>query len=236
MSTSPPFNVLVFSKTSGYRHSSIPAGIRALHSLASKSNAFTIAATEDSSLLTPSNLRTYAVIVLLQCIGDIFSAPELDALKGFVRAGGGVVAIHGAAAGMPNDEWYGKLVGAHFDMHPDPEPGTIVPEESTQSHFIANRCGGRKGWWDEWYNFHTDPRLNGNLDILLKGDTSTFQGGKMGDDHPLVWCQEFEGGRSFFTALGHFDEAYEDEWFLGMVEKGIFWAARREGMYSEQKR
>ncbi|OAK99889.1 secreted glycosyl hydrolase [Phaeosphaeriaceae sp. SRC1lsM3a] len=226
-----PFNVLVFSKTSGYRHSSIPTGIRAISSLASKTDAFTVTATEDSSLFSSSKLSTYSVIVLLQCIGDIFSSSELSALKSFVHSGGGIVAIHGAAAGMPNDSWYGNLIGAHFDMHPDPEPGTLLPETENENHFIASCCGGREGWTDEWYNFHTHPRENGNLAILLKGDPSSFQGGKMGDDHPLVWCQEFEGGRSFFTALGHFDEAYEDEWFLGMVERGIFWGAGREGMY-----
>lgn len=89
-------------------------------------------------------------------------------------------------------------------------------------------CGGREGWKDEWYNFHMHPRENENLVVLLRGDTETFQGGMHGEDHPLAWCQEFEGGRVFFTALGHFDEAYEDEWFGGMVERGLFWVARRE--------
>lgn len=232
MSTTTPFDVVLFSKTSGYRHSSIPAGFQAFQALASRTNAFTVTASEDSSLFTPSTLSSYSVIILLQCIGDIFAASELSALKSFVRSGGGVVAIHGAAAGMPNDEWYGKLIGASFDMHPDPDPGTVVVESSTQSHFIASNCGGREGWVDEWYNFITHPRENENLEILLKGDTKSFRGGKHGDDHPLVWCQEFEGGRSFFMALGHFDEAYVDEWFMGLVERGIFWVARREETYS----
>jgi len=228
MPNSPPFHILIFSKTSGYRHDSIPAGIRSIRALADRSKLFTVDASEDASLFTPSNLSQYTVIVLLQSIGDIFNHSQLDALKHFVRAGGGVVAVHGAAAGMPNDDWYGKLVGAHFDMHPEAEAGTVLVEDSNKEHFILNCCSGREHWKDEWYNFHTHPRENDSLEILLRGDPKSFQGGKMGDDHPLAWYQEFEGGRSFFTALGHFDEAYEDEWYMDQISRGILWAAKRE--------
>ncbi|KAF1844019.1 class I glutamine amidotransferase-like protein [Cucurbitaria berberidis CBS 394.84] len=223
-----PFNVLVFSKTSGYRHSSIPAGISSIHSLSAQTKLFTVHASEDASIFTPPTLARYSVILLLQCIGNIFEEEQFQALKSFVRNGAGVVAIHGAAAGMPDDDWYGQLIGAHFDMHPDAEPGTILVESSARNHYIVAGCGERQGWMDEWYNFRTHPRDNSNLQILLKGDMKSFNGGKMGDDHPLVWCQEFDGGRSFFTALGHFDEAYRDEWFLKQILGGILWAARRE--------
>ena len=117
---------------------------------------------------------------------------------------------------------------AHFDMHPPAEPGTVVPEVSNQEHFIVNCCGGRQNWNDEWYNFRSHPRENNNLKILLKGDPKSFQGGKHGDDHPLSWCQEFEGGRSWYTALGHFHEAYENEWYVDQILRGIVWAARKE--------
>ncbi|KAL6707398.1 hypothetical protein ACN47E_004177 [Coniothyrium glycines] len=223
-----PFNVLVFSKTAGYRHDSIPAGIASLQRLAEHSSQFSVTASEDTSQFTPLNLSRYAVIVLLQTIGAIFNRAELDALKHFVRAGGGIVAIHGAAAGMPQDEWYGKLIGAHFDMHPPHEAGTVLAEIENQQHFIMNCCGGRENWMDEWYNFVTHPRENKSLQVLLRGDTNSFEGGKHGSDHPLAWCQDFEGGRVFFTALGHFDEAYEDEWFNEQILRGIRWAARRE--------
>jgi len=228
MTKTTAINVLVFSKTTGYRHDSIPAGIRMFHKLASDTNLFKVTASEDASLFTSSSLAQYQVIVLLQNIGDdIFTPSELEALRAWVKNGGGIVAIHGAAAAMQGNEYYTNLVGASFDTHPDPEPGTIVPEESGLKHQIMNCCGGREGWKDEWYNFHTHPRENKNLQILLKGDPKTFQGGKHGDDHPLVWCQEFEGGRVFFTSLGHFDEAYEDPWFVGQVERGLLWVSRQ---------
>jgi type 1 glutamine amidotransferase len=231
MPSPSPFRVLVFSKTSGYRHDSIPAGIQSIQKLAETTAYFTVTSSEDASLFTPSSLSKFSVIVLLQTIGDVFDPPQLNALKHFVQSGKGVVAIHGAAAGMPNDSWYGTLCGAHFDSHPDPEAGVVLIEEANQTHFIPSCCGGRKDWVDEWYNFHRNPRENSNLEILLRGDTKTFQGGKMGDDHPLAWAQEFEGGRSYFMALGHFDEAYGDEWYMGQILRGILWAARREDMY-----
>lgn len=228
MPSTTSLNVLVFSKTTGYRHDSIPAGIRMFHNLANSTKLFHVTASEDASLFTSTSLAQYHVVVLLQNIGDeIFTPSQLDALRTWVRNGGGIVAIHGAAAAMQGNEYYKGLIGASFDMHPDPEAGTILPEKSSQEHQIMKCCGGREGWKDEWYNFHTHPRENKNLQILLRGDPKTFSGGKHGDDHPLVWCQEFEGGRVFFTALGHFDEAYEDSWFVGQVKRGMLWASGR---------
>ncbi|KAF1837963.1 secreted glycosyl hydrolase [Decorospora gaudefroyi] len=231
MSSLQPFNILIFSKTTGYRHDSIPTGIQMFQTLAKTTNTFTVTATEDSSTFDSlSTLSHYAVIVLLQNIGDdIFTAAQLSGLQQFVWQGGGIVAIHGAAAAMQGNEWYTKLIGASFESHPDAELGTVVLEAGKEKHFIMDGCGARERWMDEWYNFHTHPRLNSNLDILLRGDPKTFLGGKHGDDHPLVWCQEVRGGRVFFTALGHFDEAYVDGWFVEQVERGLLWAARREG-------
>ncbi|CAA9962152.1 Secreted glycosyl hydrolase [Pyrenophora teres f. maculata] len=229
MSTPQPFNILVFSKTTGYRHDSIPAGINLFRTLATRTKSVSVTATEDAAVFTSTTLSAYTVVVLLQNIGPALLTPDqLSAFRDWVRAGGGVVAIHGAAAGMPEEKWYTDMIGASFDMHPEPEPGTVVPDEDAQKHYIMSCCGRREGWTDEWYNFHTHPRENRNLTVLLRGDPSTFKGGKHGDDHPLVWCQEFEGGRVFFTALGHFNDAYEDEWFVGQVERGLMWAARKE--------
>lgn len=229
MSDSSTFPILIFTKTTGYRHDSIPAGISLFERLSHQHPSLSLITTDDASIFTSDKLSSYKAIVLLQTLGpDLFTPPQLSAFRHWVQQGGGVVAIHGAAAGMPEDDWYERLIGARFHSHPDPERGSVVAESSTQGHFIASECGGREEWKDEWYNFHTHPRQNVNLAVLLRGDTKTFQGGMHGEDHPLAWCQEFEGGRVFFTALGHFDEAYEDEWFVGMVERGLFWVARRE--------
>ncbi|EUC40656.1 hypothetical protein COCMIDRAFT_9503 [Bipolaris oryzae ATCC 44560] len=226
-----PFPIFIFTKTTSYRHTSIPSGIALFQRLSAQHPHISLTTTEDSSIFTPSTLSRYRAVILLQTLGPaLLSDPQISAFRDWMQQGGGVVAIHGAAAGMPEDGWWEKMIGAKFLSHPDPEIGSLVLDsEKADEHFILSGCGGRQGWKDEWYNFHEHPRENAGLEVLLRGDTKTFSGGMHGEDHPLVWCQEFEEGRVFFTALGHFDEAYEDEWFSGMVERGLFWVARREG-------
>ncbi|KAF9701695.1 hypothetical protein EKO04_000836 [Ascochyta lentis] len=229
MATTDPLSVLVFSKTAGYRHASISTGIASLKRLADQTGLFRVTASEDASLFTSSILSQYRILVLLHTSGNFLTNNQLSTLQEYVRSGGGVLAIHGSAAGMPSSSWYGKLIGAHFDMHPDPEIGSFLPiPPSVSSHPIVAEREPPKQWMDEWYNFKSHPSNNTNLQILMRGDTKSFKGGKHGDDHPLAWYQEFEGGRSVYLALGHFDEAYADPWFMGMVKRGLLWAAGRE--------
>jgi type 1 glutamine amidotransferase len=227
-------DVLVFSKTAGYRHDSIPTSIAAIRRIASDTGLLRLTETEDADLfITDKALSTYSVVVFLHNTGNFLSPDQIKALQQFVRRGGGFVGIHAAGAGLRSDDWYGRLIGAHFSGHPDPEEGTIMIDEGASSkscgRFILDGCcPTRHGWRDEFYNFTTHPRQNQNLHMLLLGDSTTFSGSEMGDDHPLSWYQEFEGGRSFYTALGHFDEAYTDEWFVNMITRGIMWAGKAE--------
>ncbi|KAJ8112108.1 hypothetical protein OPT61_g5451 [Boeremia exigua] len=226
MAVKEPFKILIFSKTAGYRHESIHTGIVALESLASRSGLFITTASEDDSLFELSTLSSYRVIVLLHTSGTFLHPFQLKVFQKYVRSGGGVVSIHGAASGMPLCAWYGQLIGAHFDMHPDPEKGSLIVSNTT--HPINDNERPPHDWVDEWYNFKSHPAKNTSLEILLRGDTSSFKGGKHGDDHPLAWCQEFEGGRSVYIALGHFPEAWASEWYVGFVKKGIMWAAEEQ--------
>ncbi|KAM0282147.1 hypothetical protein ACHAQH_003187 [Verticillium albo-atrum] len=219
-------HILIFSKTAGYRHTSIEPAVTTVTALATTSALFTATHSEDAeATFTNDSLDAFTVVVLLHCSGEFLTSSQLEALQRFVRRGGGVVSVHGAASGMKSSEWYGELIGAHFDMHPDPEAGTVVAEGG---HFILAGAAGREDWMDEWYNFTSHPRDREGLKVLLRGDTATFKGGKMGEDHPLAWAREFEGGRTFYTALGHFAEAYGDDWFMGMLTRGFLWAARAE--------
>ncbi|RSL41206.1 hypothetical protein CEP53_012903 [Fusarium sp. AF-6] len=221
----PPFRVLTFSKTAGYRHECIPASIAALRTLGGRTALFTLDATEDAEIFTPNTLAGYATVIFLHTTGPFLNDVQLAALQSYIHAGGGFIGVHAAASGNKHSEWYGRLVGAHFDYHPEPEEGTLVIEDG-EHEIMSGNLGKERRWTDEWYNFKTHPRENTNLHVLVHGDTSSFQGGNMGHDHPLVWCQEFEGGRSFYTALGHFDEAYEDEWFMSQLERAIVWTSR----------
>ncbi|KAL2175912.1 ThuA-like domain-containing protein [Thermothelomyces heterothallicus CBS 202.75] len=247
-----PFRVLVFSRTTAYRHDSIPAGIRALHRLASASAAgrhpFTVDDSEDPAVFSPGSLAAYRVIVLLQCSGEFLDGAQLGALRGFVQAGGGIVAVHCASFAMQSSEWYGHLIGAVFDNHPEPQVGLVKlldPKHPVMSLRACDQDGGanrpaqepqepqepkqaqlERVWKDEWYNFKAHPRATSDgLHVLLGVDEKSYEGGAHGEDHPIAWCQTFDGGRCFYTALGHFDEAYEDDWFVGQLHGGILWTA-----------
>ena len=226
MTSSSTPSALIFSKTAGYRHGSISTGISAITDKLTSKGLLNTTASEDASIFTASALSHYNIVILLHTSGDFLTDDQLGALQEYMRSGGGVFAIHGAAAGVPSSDWYGNLIGAHFDMHPDPESGAVFVADP--AHPIIAAQTPPKNWMDEWYNFKSHPSDNSNLQILLRGDTTNFTGGKHGDDHPLAWCQKFEGGRSAYIALGHFDEAYGDEWFMGMMERGVLWAARRD--------
>jgi type 1 glutamine amidotransferase len=243
---SPPFRILIFSRTTAYRHDSIPAGIRALHRLASKSASgacpFTADDSEDVSIFNPKSLSIYRLIVLLQCSGDFLDNPQLDALQGFVQSGGGIVAVHCASFAMQSSEWYSRLIGGVFDHHPKPQLGrirTLEPDHpimtcrfasdsnnSYPTQDFSQKAQLERTWLDEWYNFKTHPRTTSNgLNMLLAVDESSYEGGVHGEDHPVAWCQTFDGGRCFYTSLGHFDEAYEDARFMGQLLGGLPWAA-----------
>ncbi len=235
------FKVLIFSATAanGYRHASIPAGVAALRNLpqAFPDCPFSTEATEDASVFTTESLARFAVIVLLQTAGDFLTTEQLGALQAFVRSGGGVVSIHCASTGMPSDQsgWYSRLVGAAFDMHPVPQQG-LVRVADAQHPIIARSLGTGAGmqrngdgkwewdWFDEWYNFKARP--SSTVNVLLEVDEASYSGGTHGKDHPIAWSQEFEGGRSFYTALGHFDAAYQDPGFMGQLRDAILWTAR----------
>ncbi|KAK9776295.1 putative Glycosyl hydrolase [Seiridium cardinale] len=221
MQSNTPCKILIFTKTAGFRHESIPAGIEALEKFTAASGSVTCDASEDASIINSSNLANYQVLVFLHTSGNFLEGAQLDALKAYVRNGGGFVGIHCAAAGMPQDPWYGSLVGAHFADHPVPQDGVVKIEGA--EHVLTKALPAEWKWHDEWYNFRVNPREN--VHVLMSIDEGCYEGGSMGNDHPLAWCQEFEGGRSFYTSLGHFSEAWDDNRFLQHVTRGIYWAA-----------
>jgi type 1 glutamine amidotransferase len=235
-SQNKPFRVLVFSKTASYRHASIPAGIAGIQALAEGTGWFTVEATEDAELaISTESLANYATVVFLQTSGDFLTPGQLDALRKYVENGGGFVGIHCAAAGMLNDKWYGQLVGAHFVNHPEPQNGRvkmvdsehfIAKQDNIPSEWKAENTDTEWTWFDEWYNFTHDP--SGSVHLLLTADGNSFTGGTMGNRHPIAWYQKLGQGRSFYTALGHFDAAYSDKRFMGQILNAILWTARRD--------
>ncbi|KAI0199491.1 Crp/FNR family transcriptional regulator [Astrocystis sublimbata] len=224
MSTPTPFPVFIFSNTIAYRHSSIPSGISGLKQLGASTGKFTTEASEDASLINAAYLSRFKAVVFLSTSGEFLTKQQLHGLKAYINNGGGFVGIHCAAAGMRSQPWYGELVGAYFTTHPSPQESVVRVE--SREHGIMGELPEQFTWFDEWYNFTWNPRDKEGVRVLLSIDEERYEGGDMGCDHPIAWCREFDGGRSFYTALGHFDEAFEDGIFLRHVLNGILWAAR----------
>jgi type 1 glutamine amidotransferase len=218
----PRYAVLVFTKTAGYVHASIPAGVAAVKNLGQRSG-FDVDATADAAAFRDDNLEKYAVVVFLSTTGDVLDDAQQAAFERYVRAGGGFVGIHSASDTEYEWPWYGRLVGAYFASHPKGTPTATVRIVDAKHPSTS----GLPAEWertDEWYDFKAHPE---GVRVLAKLDESTYSGGKMGADHPVAWCHEMDGGRAFYTAMGHTEESYSDPRFLAHVLGGIEYAAAR---------
>lgn len=201
------FRVLVLTAARGYAHRSIPAAVLAIHDLGAR-RGFAVKATADPAILRSDRLTDFAAIILLNTTGDFLDTLQQAALERYVHGGGGVVGIHGALDAERDWAWYHRLLGAEFAGHPWIQPATLEP-----------------GPWrrtDEWYNYRAPPT---GVEVLLRVDEHSYRGGRMGSSHPVTWRHEFEGGRVWYTAMGHTACSYLEPAFLAHVLDGIRWAA-----------
>ncbi|MFF5496488.1 ThuA domain-containing protein [Streptomyces aquilus] len=211
--------VLVFSKTAGFRHDSIPEGIAAVRQLG-ETNGFTVDATEDAGAFTSRNLRRYDAVVFLSTTGDVLDAAQQTAFEGYIRHGGGYVGIHAAADTEYDWAFYGGLAGAYFQSHPAIQPATVTVED--RAHPATSGLARTWNRTDEWYNYRSNPREKAH--VLASLDESSYTGGTMNGDHPIAWCQTYQGGRAFYTGGGHTKESYADPLFRRHLAGGIRYA------------
>ena len=220
--SSSPGDILVYTRTAGFRHDSIPVAVDALATIAA-ANRLSIEHTEDPAVFNPSRLSRYAAVVFLHTTGDMLDSQGVDALAAYVRQGGGFLGIHAAADALYGSSTYRGLVGAQFLRHPALQPGTLVVEDA--SNAATAPLPARWQHVDEFYDFATNPR--GTVRVLLRVDESTYQGGGMGSDHPIAWCHAVGEGRSIYTALGHPIESWSDPAFLAHVAGALQIAAAK---------
>lgn len=217
--------VLVFSKTAAFRHQSIEAGKKALTRMAAE-RGFGVSFTEDAGQFRESNLKKYNTVVFLNTTGDILDAEQQNAFERYIQAGGGYVGIHAATDTEYEWPWYGALAGAWFLDHPMPnnvQKGKFIVTE--KNHWATQGMPDEFERSDEFYSFkNISPKIN----VVLKIDEKSYQGGKNPDFHPMSWYQEFDGGRSFYTAMGHTDETFEEPLFLNHLWAGIRYASGGE--------
>ncbi|MGW2103509.1 ThuA domain-containing protein [Streptomyces olivaceoviridis] len=211
--------VLVFSKTAGFRHDSIPDGVAAVRQLG-ESGGFTVDATEDAGAFTPSTLRRYDAVVFLSTTGDVLDSAQQAAFEDYVHRGGGYVGVHAAADTEYDWAFYGGLAGAYFQSHPAIQPATVRVED--RAHPATSGLARTWNRTDEWYNYRSNPR--GRAHVLASLDESSYTGGTMNGDHPIAWCQEYQGGRAFYTGGGHTKESYADPEFRRHLLGGIRYA------------
>lgn len=217
-------NILVFHKSMGWSHDSIPAGIEALQKLAD-ANGFTVKATDDAALFNDTQLSRFNVIVFLNTTRDVLDDNQQIAMERYIQAGGGFVGIHSAADTESEGDWYWyrKLVGAVFRSHPD-EPSNIQKARLNVIDHNHPAVAGLPETFeliDEWYDYSD---LYPFRKDLLTLDEKSYIGGLHGDYHPITWYHEFDGGRSFYTGLGHTSEIFSDEYFQKLLLKGLRYA------------
>jgi cytochrome c len=218
--TQPRFAVLVFSKTAGFRHDSIPQGIAAIRTLGAE-HGFAVDSTEDAARFSDAELGRYKVVVFLNTTGDILDDGQKAAFERYIRSGGGFVGVHSASDTEYGWAWYGRLVGAYFASHPAIQAATVRIEDLGHAS-----TEGLPATWertDEWYNFRNNPR--DHVHVLARLDEASYSGGKMGADHAIAWCQEIDGGRSWYTAMGHTKESYAEPLYRQHLLGGIESAA-----------
>lgn len=224
------FSVLVFSKTAGWHHDSIPAGVTALQDLG-KLHDFKVFWTEDANrVFNDKELAQFQAVVFLQTTGDVLNDQQQGAFERYIRAGGGFVGVHSASDTEYGWPWYTKLVGRMFQIHPAVQTAVLKVED--RNFPGMERFAPRSLATEEWYEF--GPALSDRLHYLLSVDESTYkplaqwgdkQGKGMGSFHPVSWYQDYDHGRSFYTALGHLPATWRDPVFTHHLYGGIYWAA-----------
>jgi type 1 glutamine amidotransferase len=229
------FRVLVFSRTTGYRHDSIAAGIAAVQAMGAQGN-FAVEATEDPSVFSSAELARFRVVVFMSTSGDVLESAQETAFQAWLTqpapdgGGRGWVGVHSASNTEYDWPFYAQVVGAYFVDHPEIQQASVLvqPPAHPSTAFLP------QAWvrTDEWYNFDRNPRPD--VRVLLALDEATYSGGTMGADHPIAWCREggvLGTGRSWYTAGGHTIESYSEPLFVRHLREGIFWAAGRPSCY-----
>jgi type 1 glutamine amidotransferase len=219
------FRVLVFTKTTGFRHDSIPDGVALVRALGA-ANGFGVDASEDAAVFNSRDLRNYRAVIFLNTTGEVLGPAQKAAFRTYVRQGGGWVGVHSAADTEHAWPFYGQLLGrgAWFVSHPAIQTATLQREDA--DHPSTRSYPAAFSFTDEWYNFQTDPREV--VDVLLSLDESSYDpgDGAMGD-HPIAWCHAIGLGRAWYTGLGHRPETYADPAFARHLLGGILWATGR---------
>lgn len=213
--------VLVFTKTAGFRHGSIEAGVAMFRTMGDRLGV-AIAHSEDAGLFTPESLTNFDAVVFLNTTGDVLNDAQQDAFEAYIRGGGGFLGIHSASDTEYDWAFYADLVGAHFSGHPPVQEARINVLD--RAHEATRHLDATWTRRDEWYNFRAQPQ---RVRVLLTLDPASYEGSTM-DPHPIAWCREFDKGRSFYTAGGHTNESFAEPEFQRHLLGALAWVTRKD--------
>nr|WP_223183067.1 MULTISPECIES: ThuA domain-containing protein [unclassified Streptomyces] len=213
---------MIYTRTAGYRHESIPDGAAALAELAAELG-LTSEITDDPDVFTPGRLADRAAVALVSTTGNVLTPEGRAAFEAYLRGGGALLAVHAAANAEPDWPFYGELLGTRFAGHPEIQPGRVLVDD--RAHPATAPLPERWQWTDEWYDFTAAP--TGPVRVLARADETSYRGGTHGADHPLVWCRDIDRGRVFFTALGHAPETYRVPLFRAHLRGALEWLTSR---------
>lgn len=215
--------ILIYSETNGFRHDNIATGVEAITKLGQQ-NGFDVEASEDSTVFTPQKLKEFKAILFLNPTGNILNAEQRKAFQDFIHNGGGFMGIHSATDCMYDFPWYNKLVGAWFLSHPKIQEASLIITD--KKHPATKGIASPWKHTDEWYNFKN---FNPDVKVIMKVDESSYQGGVMKDFHPISWYHTFEGGKVFYTEIGHTKEDFtSDPIYLKHIQGGIDYVLGRK--------
>ncbi|CAM3236897.1 ThuA domain-containing protein [Stackebrandtia soli] len=217
--SSPAVDVLVYTGTEPgqWEHASTSASVELLE-MHGRRFGFSVTATADPAVFTADGLADYDVVLWVNNTGSTLDSAQRVAFEEWIGAGGGFVGVHAAARAEPDWPYFGRLVGA-VPVTDETEPVTGQPITVNTGHPSTNDMPVEwNDFSDQWYRFDRDPAVGEQVSVLATID--------VGDgERPLAWCQPFEGGRSWYTALGHSADAYQNGEFMKMLRGGIWWAA-----------
>lgn len=219
--SSAPIRVLMLTATEGFRHDSIATAHQVMGSVATATGELAVTATENLSAITASSLAAYDVLLFALTSGELdFSNDQKTAIVNFVTGGGGFLGVHSASDTLYEWPDYGRLVGAYFKEHPWVQQADVLVED--QSHPATAGLGARFSLVEEFYTFRENPRPR--VQVLFRLDAASV--GADGD-YPLAWTQSIGNGRTYYNALGHFAETWNDQRFQRQLLGAIRWAAHR---------
>lgn len=225
-------HILIYTRNGeGYVHENIGASVAALEKICTE-EGYATEVSEVPGVFTPENLERFDAIIFTNTNNEGFDTDgQREAFQEYIRKGGGFMAIHSASGSEREWPWYWALVGGKFLRHPAYQEFDVLVTDTT--HLSTSHLPRRWRVSDECYFSN---QLNPDIHVLLSVDLTTIEdegkleypGETFGQQFPLCWCHTFDGGREWYTALGHDSAFYSDPLFVEHLRGGLLWVLYQE--------